>query len=80
VELELNAKPVPAWQFSGSLSLNDNHYTDFLTSCWNRLEPIKQTQIAVGPGQNAITLANANPGVCVAGITQAAGSQLVEAV
>jgi iron complex outermembrane receptor protein len=77
VELELNAKPVPAWQFSGSLSLNDNHYTDFLTSCWNRLEPIKQTQISVGPGQNAITLANANPGVCVAGITQAAGSQLV---
>ena len=77
IELELNAKPVPAWQFSGSLSLNDNHYTDFLTSCWNVLEPIKQTQLTVGAGQTAIGVANANPGACVSGITQAAGSQLV---
>jgi iron complex outermembrane receptor protein len=82
VELELNARPVPAWQFSGSLSLDDNHYTDFLTSCWNALEPIRQQQIAIGATQNAVTVANANPGACIvspggSSVTQAADSQLV---
>jgi iron complex outermembrane receptor protein len=82
IELELNARPVPAWQFSGSLSLDNNHYSNFLTSCWNALEPIKQAQIAITAAQNPVTVANANPGACIVStdgtsVTQADGGQLV---
>jgi iron complex outermembrane receptor protein len=42
-ELEVNGRPTSEWLLSGSMSMNDNHYTDFLTSCWNALEPIKQS-------------------------------------
>jgi iron complex outermembrane receptor protein len=41
-ELEMNARPTQDWRFQAGLSLDDNHYTDFNTSCWNALEPIKQ--------------------------------------
>jgi iron complex outermembrane receptor protein len=43
VELELNARPHPDWNLSASTTFNDSHYTDFVTSCWNAAEPIKQT-------------------------------------
>jgi iron complex outermembrane receptor protein len=42
VEIELTARPTPEWTLSASTAINDNHYTDFVTSCWNALEPIKQ--------------------------------------
>jgi iron complex outermembrane receptor protein len=42
VELEFNARPVDDWLLTATMDLNDSHYTDFVTSCWNSLEPIKQ--------------------------------------
>jgi iron complex outermembrane receptor protein len=42
VELDVTARPVDSLKLSGGLTLNDSHYTDFKTPCWNGAEPIKQ--------------------------------------
>lgn len=42
VEIELTARPFDDLTLNASTAINDNHYTDFVTSCWNALEPIKQ--------------------------------------
>ncbi|MBW8812557.1 MAG: TonB-dependent receptor [Caulobacterales bacterium] len=42
VEVELIGRPTPELTLTASTAINDNHYTDFVTSCWNALEPIKQ--------------------------------------
>lgn len=42
VEIELNGRVTDDLTLSASTAINDNHYTDFVTSCWNALEPIKQ--------------------------------------
>jgi iron complex outermembrane receptor protein len=46
-ELEFNARPLEDWALTASLSYNDSHYTDFVTSCWNANEPIKQATSGV---------------------------------
>jgi iron complex outermembrane receptor protein len=69
VELELQARPLPDWRLEGSMSYNDNHYTDFVTSCWNALEPIKQAT----SGLNGCYV---HPGATTAA-AQAEGTQLV---
>ncbi len=68
-ELEVNARPVSALRLSGGVSYNDNHYTDFLTPCYNVLEPIKQPTT----GPNACVTVNG------AQVVQAAGTPLVNA-
>ena len=58
VELELNARPTREWNLTAAMTYNDSHYTDFVTSCWNGGEPIKQATSGVNgcyvhPGQTA---------------------------
>jgi iron complex outermembrane receptor protein len=58
VEIELNGRPIPDLTLSASTAINDNHYTDFVTSCWNKTEPIKQATTGLNgcyihPGQTA---------------------------
>lgn len=72
-ELETNFRPVDDWLFTASTTMNDSHYTDFITSCWNAGEPIKQ-------GKS--TLASAADGTCIsipggATYTQARGTPLI---
>ncbi len=55
-ELEITARPVHDWLINASTSINDSHYTDFVTSCWNSGEPIKQATSGINgcyihPGQ-----------------------------
>lgn len=55
-EIEFTARPVQDWLLTASTSINDSHYTDFVTSCWNAAEPIKQATSGVNgcyihPGQ-----------------------------
>ena len=62
VEIELNGRVTSDLTVSASTAYNDNSYTDFVTSCWNALEPIKQATSGVNgcfihPGQ---TIASAN--------------------
>ena len=47
VEIELNGRLTDDLTLSASTAVNDNHYTDFVTSCWNALEPIKQATTGV---------------------------------
>ena len=61
-EFEVNARPTDDWLLTGGLSINDSHYTDFVTSCWNANEPTKQATTGLNgcfihPGQ---TSASAN--------------------
>ncbi len=66
-ELETSARPAPDWRLQAGLSFDDNHYTNFLTSCWNALEPIKQ-------GSSGVNGCIATSG---ASYSQAAGTPLV---
>jgi iron complex outermembrane receptor protein len=57
-EFEFQARPTPEWNLSAALSVNDAHYLDFVTSCWNAAEPIKQVTSGkngcfIHPGQTA---------------------------
>jgi iron complex outermembrane receptor protein len=57
-EFEFQARPTPEWNLSAALSVNDAHYLDFVTSCWNAAEPIKQ----VTSGKNGcISVVQTNP-------------------
>jgi iron complex outermembrane receptor protein len=47
VEIEMNGRVTRDLTLTASTSINDNKYTDFLTSCWNALEPIKQATTGV---------------------------------
>lgn len=71
-ELEVNWRATEDLKFNGSMSLNDNHYTNFITSCWNAFEPIKQA---------TSTSASAPNGTCItingASSAQAAGTPLI---
>jgi iron complex outermembrane receptor protein len=70
-ELETNYRPVDDWLFNGSVTMNDSHYTDFVTSCWNGGEPIKQSTT---PGfANACYI---HPGATAAS-TNAVGTPLI---
>ncbi len=69
VEVEAQARPWDDWQFSAALSVNDSHYTDFVTSCWNSAEPIKQATTGI----NGCYI---HPGATLAA-TNAAGTPLV---
>jgi iron complex outermembrane receptor protein len=56
VEFQTTARPVDDLLFSGGLTYNDSYYTDFVTSCWNSGEPIKQATSGINgcyihPGQ-----------------------------
>ncbi len=68
-EFELTARPVDELQFSAGLTYNDSHYTDFITSCWNAGEPIKQAT----SGLNGCYI---HPGQTTAA-TNAAGTPLI---
>lgn len=62
VEVELTGRVTSDLTLTASGSYNDNSYTDFVTSCWNALEPIKQATSGINgcfvhPGN---TLASAN--------------------
>jgi iron complex outermembrane receptor protein len=62
VEVELSGRVTDDLTLTASTSINDNSYTDFVTSCWNALEPIKQATTGVNgcyvrPGN---TLASTN--------------------
>ena len=62
VEFETTARLTQDLRVNASFTLNDSHYTDFITSCWNALEPIKQATSGLNgcyihPGQ---TLAATN--------------------
>lgn len=71
-EFELTARPIDDFLFSGGFSFNDSHYTDFITSCWNVGEPIKQAK------STSVTAAD---GTCIsangATFAQARGSALI---
>jgi iron complex outermembrane receptor protein len=71
-EFELTARPVDDFLVSGGFSFNDSHYTDFITSCWNTGEPIKQAKS---------TSTTAPDGTCIsangATYAQARGSALI---
>ena len=71
-EFEVTARPVDDFLFNGGFSFNDSHYTDFVTSCWNAGEPIKQAKS---------TSVTAPDGTCItangATSTQARGSALI---
>jgi iron complex outermembrane receptor protein len=69
IELEMNGKITEEWRAVAGLSLDDSHYTNFLTSCWNALEPIKQA----ASGQNGCYI---HPGQSAAA-AQAAGTPLI---
>jgi iron complex outermembrane recepter protein len=71
-ELEITARPVSDWRLQAGLSVDDNHYTDFKTSCWSNLEPIKQATSTSTAALNG-TCITANG----ASYTQAAGTPLV---
>ncbi len=66
-ELEVNFRPTDDWKLNGSFSFDDNHYTDFVTSCWNAFEPIKQAKSGQG---GCITVNGASS-------AQAAGTALI---
>jgi iron complex outermembrane receptor protein len=58
IELEMNGRITSEWRAVAGLSLDDSHYTNFVTSCWNALEPIKQATSGqngcyIHPGQSA---------------------------
>lgn len=42
VEIELTGRVAQDLVLTASGAINDSKYTDFVTSCWNALEPIKQ--------------------------------------
>lgn len=46
-EMQVTWRPVRDWLLNASTTINDSHYTDFLTSCWNSNEPIKQATTGV---------------------------------
>lgn len=81
-ELETNFRASQDWLFAASTTMNDSHYTDFVTSCWNSGEPIKQ---AASTNPNApkgacITQAQINPttgAVTSVTSTNAAGTALI---
>jgi iron complex outermembrane receptor protein len=71
VEIELVGRATPELTLTASAAINDSHYTDFVTSCWNSLEPIKQTTSGVNgcyihPGNTTVS-------------TNAAGTPLINA-
>jgi iron complex outermembrane receptor protein len=47
VEIETIARVTPELTLTASTSINDNNYTDFATTCWNALEPIKQATTGI---------------------------------
>lgn len=67
VEIELAGKVTSDLTLTASTAINDNSYTDFLTSCWNALEPIKQATTGI----NGCITANG------ATFTNAAGTPLI---
>jgi iron complex outermembrane receptor protein len=71
IELNLQAKPVNDFSLKAALTFNDSHYTDFVTSCWNAAEPIKQATTGI----NGCYI---HPGNTTAS-TNAAGTPLINA-
>ena len=69
IELEMSGRINEEWRAVAGLSLDDSHYTDFITSCWNALEPIKQAT----SGQNGCYV---HPGQSTAA-AQAEGTPLI---
>lgn len=69
VELETNTRVTEDWRVVAGLSFDDNHYTNFLTSCWNALEPIKQ-------GTSGLNGCYVHPGQSTAA-AQAEGTPLI---
>lgn len=69
IELEMNGRITDEWRAVAGLSLDDSHYTNFMTSCWNALEPIQQAT----SGENGCYV---HPGQTTAA-AQAAGTPLI---
>ncbi len=69
VELETIGRVTSELTLTASASINDSKYTDFATSCWNALEPIKQATTGV----NGCYI---RPGTTTAS-TNAAGTPLI---
>ncbi len=69
IELETIGRVTPEFTLTASASVNDSSYTDFATSCWNALEPIKQATTGV----NGCFI---RPGTTTAS-TNAAGTPLI---
>jgi iron complex outermembrane receptor protein len=81
IELEINARVTDDLKLNLSASYNDSHYTDFITSCWNAFEPIKQAQGGPGsPNGTCISTVQVNPTTgakTTVTSTQAAGTPLI---
>ena len=77
-ELEMTFRPTDDWRIQASLTVDDNYFTNFITSCWNAFEPIKQVTVTNAGGANAPGLR----GDCVvsngASAVQAAGTPLID--
>ncbi len=69
VEVEVVGRVTSDLTLTASTAINDNSYTDFATSCWNALEPIKQAT----SGVNGCFI---RPGTTTAS-TNAAGTPLI---
>jgi iron complex outermembrane receptor protein len=81
-EFELTARPLDDWLFNAGFTYNDSHYTDFVTSCWNSGEPIKQIASPPAPPapNTCLTVAQKNPttgAVTNVTSTNAAGTPLI---
>jgi len=69
VEVESSFRATSELELTASLAVNDSSYTDFVTSCWNAAEPIKQATT----GDNGCWI---RPGTTTAS-TNAKGTPLV---
>ena len=69
-ELEVTYRPIDDLRIQAALTVDDNYFTDFITSCWNAFEPIKQAT----SGKNGCYV---HPGATSAA-AQAAGTPLID--
>jgi iron complex outermembrane receptor protein len=76
-ELEFNARPLHDWLLTASMSYNDSHYTDFVTSCWNSGEPIKQATTGTNGCISSVQINPTTGARTTVTSTNAAGTALI---